>query len=76
MGVHFLMQIKHTNGAWEKGVVVKESLDDALQGYHAYLGAYAYGHDMKTDYVFAAVFDSAGVMLEWEVCDSRDPEDE
>ena len=47
----FLHQIKHTNDAYEKGIVVKETLEDAKQGYHAYLGAYAYGHDTNTDFV-------------------------
>lgn len=47
----FLHQIKRTNGIIEKGIVVKDSLDAALQSYHAYLGAYAYGHDANTDYV-------------------------
>lgn len=56
---YFLHQIKHTNGTWDKGIVVKstgadakENYDAALQGYHAYMGAYAYGHDSNTDYVF------------------------
>lgn len=47
----FLTQIKRTNGNYEKGVVVKDTLDGARQSYHAYLGAYGYGHDAKTDYV-------------------------
>ena len=53
----FLHQIKHTNGNYDKGVVVKETLDDAKQGYHAYLGAYAYGHDSNTDFVSVAITD-------------------
>ena len=48
---YFLHQIKRTNGIIEKGIVVKDSLDAVLQSYHAYLGAYAYGHDTNTDYV-------------------------
>lgn len=47
----FLVQIKRTSGNYEKGVVVKDTLDGARQSYHAYLGAYGYGHDAKTDYV-------------------------
>ena len=60
--VYFLVQIKHnkTNNTWDKGVVVKsdENTDNreaALQSYHAYLGAYAYGHDPNTDYVYCRV---------------------
>lgn len=48
---YFLTQIKRTNGNYEKGVVVKDTLDAARQSYHAYLGAYGYGHDANTDYV-------------------------
>ena len=37
----FMMQVKHTNGVYEKGVVVKDSLDAALQSFHAYFGVVA-----------------------------------
>ena len=47
----FLHQIKRTNGTYEKGIVVKDSFDDALQGFHSYLGAYAYGKDTNTNFV-------------------------
>lgn len=69
--VFFLVQVKHTNGVYEKGVVVKETLDAVLQSYHAYLGAYAYGHDTNTDYVYVAVIDDSGLMRAWEKYDAR-----
>lgn len=47
----FLHQAKHTNGNWDKGIVVKDSLEAAKQGFHAYLGAYGYDHDPTTDFV-------------------------
>lgn len=47
----FLHQIKCTNGTYEKGIVVKDSYDEALQGYHAYLGAYAYGQNNDITFV-------------------------
>lgn len=60
--VYFIHQVKHnkTTGNWEKGIVVKSDADknnreEALQAYHAYLGAYAYGHDPNTDYVYCAI---------------------
>ena len=59
----FLHQIKRTNGAFEKGIVVKESWDEIRQGYHAYLGAYAYGHDANTDYVSVEITDMSGARL-------------
>ena len=78
VNVFFLHQIKHTSGNWEKGIVVKstkatskENYDDALQGYHAYLGAYAYGHDANTDYVFCEISDEQGNRPLWEYWDGR-----
>ncbi len=71
--VYFLHQIKRSNGTWDKGIVVKdggsgpENLAAAKQGYHAYLGAYAYGNNAATDYVQCAITDLAGNRLDWEV---------
>ena len=60
MEKYFLTQIKRTNGTMEKGCVVKDSLDAVKQSYHAYLGAYAYGHDASTDYVQCLVTNMRG----------------
>lgn len=68
----FLVQIKHTNGVYEKGVVVKDSMEAALQSYHAYFGAYGYEHDPNTDYVQCAILDVVGLVRKSEVDDRRD----
>lgn len=60
MEKYFLTQIKRTNGTVEKGCVVKDTLDQVKQSYHAYLGAYAYGHDASTDYVQCIVTNVRG----------------
>ena len=40
----FLSQIKRaTDGTYTKGVVVHDTKDNALNGFHAYFGAYGYG---------------------------------
>ena len=65
----FLVQIKRTNGTIEKGVVVKDSYNAALQSYFAYLGAYGYEHDPNTDYVQVAILNSAGIQLDGRVDD-------
>lgn len=65
----FLIQIKRTNGTIEKGVVVKDSYNAALQSYFAYLGAYGYEHDPNTDYVQVAILNSAGIQLDGRVDD-------
>ena len=61
--VYFLHQIKRTNGTIDKGIAVKASYELAKQGYHAYLGAYAYGQNAETDYAQCAITDVAGNVL-------------
>lgn len=63
----FLHQIRRTNAAYDKGIVVKETLDAAKQSYHAYLGAYAYDHDDKTDYVSVMISNDDGAIVLGEV---------
>ena len=65
MEKYFLVQIQRKQGTWTKGVVVHDSLDAARQGFHAYLGAYGYGHDATIDFVESMVIDMAG-----RVCNS------
>ena len=60
---YFLHQIKRTSDTYDKGIVVKDSFEAAKQGYHAYLGAYAYGHDVATDFVSTFISDSNGTVL-------------
>ncbi len=59
----FLHQIKRTKGAFTKGIVINDSFDQARQSYHAYLGAYAYGHEADTDYVFCMITDMDGTVV-------------
>lgn len=78
VNVYFLHQIKHTNSTYEKGIVVKDlerlesetdeelskrNYEAAKQGYHAYLGAYAYGQNASTDYVQCEITDTSGARL-------------
>ena len=57
--VYFVDQVQHnkTNDTWTKGIVIKSDPEkdneaEALQAYHSYLGAYAYGHAPDIDYVY------------------------
>lgn len=65
----FLTQIKRNSstGVFEKGVAVKDTLDAARQSYHAYLGAYGYGHDPTCDYVAVYIDDLYGVRTDWMI---------
>lgn len=67
----FLSQIKRnkTTGAYDKGVVVHDSKDNALNGFHAYFGAYGYGKDSTIDYVSCFVSDMSGAIIRSEVDD-------
>lgn len=62
----FLHQIKQTNGTITKGIVVAETYDAVQQGYHAYMGAYAYGHETGTDFVSCMITDMSGTILKSE----------
>lgn len=79
MDKFYLVQVKRTNGITEKGVVIKDTFDDAKQSYHAYLGAYAFGKDANTDYVMVEILDGKGLGLMgecWEKVVEPEPEPE
>ena len=60
----FIHEIRgHDNMIDNKGIVVCETYDSAKQGYHAYLGAYAYGHEENTDFVSCMITDKTGAVL-------------
>lgn len=70
----FLHQIKHTNDAYDKGIVVKETYEAAKQGYHAYLGAYAYGQNAQTDFVSVMITNDEGIVMMGETWKAEQPE--
>jgi hypothetical protein len=59
----FLHQIKRTNGTFDKGIVIKDTFEAAKQSYHAYLGAYAYGQQVDTDFASVMISNVKGVVL-------------
>lgn len=59
----FLHEIKRTGETFSKGIVVADTYDAAKQGYHAYLGAYAYNHEANTDFVSCMITDMSGILL-------------
>lgn len=67
----FLSQAKRNSetGEFTKGVVVHSSKNDALNGFHAYFGAYGYGKDKTCDYVACFVSDMSGAIIKSEVDD-------
>lgn len=69
---YFLTQITRTDGVYEKGVVVKDTLHAARQSFHAYLGAYGYGNAANTDYVACYINGIDGVQYD-RMIDNRIP---
>ena len=61
--MYFVHRIRKTNNVYDKGIEIKETLDDAKQSYHAQLGAYAYNHDPNTDFVSCMISDESGAIL-------------
>lgn len=59
----FMHRIKRNNGQWDKGIEVHDTYDAAKQSFHAYLGAYAYGHNEGTDFVQCIITDMSGSEL-------------
>lgn len=60
----YLHEIRGKNDIIDnKGIVVAETYEAARQGYHAYLGAYAYGHEKNTDFVSVMITDKTGTVL-------------
>ena len=57
-----------------KGIVVAATFDAAKQGYHAYLGAYAYGNNADTDFVSCLITDKTGAVLMAETWNASQPE--
>jgi uncharacterized protein (DUF305 family) len=61
MDKYFLHQIRgHQETIDNKGIVVADTIDSARQGYHAYLGAYAYGNNADTDFVSCMITNQYG----------------
>ena len=77
-GKVFLARVKRTEatGAYDKGLEVRDDLDDAKQGFHAYMAAYAYGHDQTVDYAQCLVFDKEGRVRIGETWEKPVPEPE
>ena len=63
----FIHEIKKTGNQYEKGIVVKETIEEAKQVYHSYLGAYAYGKDVDTVFVDCMITEeNSNIILQHE----------
>ena len=91
VNIFFMHRIKRTTSTYDKGIEVKDlsrqegetdealskrNYEAALQSYHAYLGAYAYGQSATTDFVSCEITDLSGARLLDETWRAPEPESE
>ncbi len=70
----FVIQKKRTTaGAWTNGVIVKETLNEALHQFHAFMSTYAYGQDASLDYCACEVQTRDGRNIKSEIDDRIAP---
>ena len=68
--MYFVNQKKHKeNGAWDNNCHTKESLNDAMHQFHAFMSTYGYGQDATIDYASASVEEMTGAIIKSEVDD-------
>ena len=71
--MYFVIQKKHnTSGTWDNNVHVKETKDDALHQFHAFMSTYAYGQNPNLDYIAAEAQTEDGRSIKSEI-DNRMP---
>lgn len=75
---YFMHRIKHDTSKegtaqWDKGIEVHDTYDAAKQSYHAYLGAYAYGHAEPIDFISCMITDMFGNTLMEETWNAPAP---
>lgn len=69
----FVNQKKHaTAGTWDNNVHVKDTLNEAMHQFHAFLSTYGYGQASGVDYCSCSVENMEGVIIRNEV-DDRTP---
>ena len=70
----FVIQKKKTTaGAWNNNVHVKETLNEALHQFHAFMSTYAYGQDASLDYCACEVQTQDGRNIKSEIDDRIAP---
>ena len=70
----FVIQKKKTTaGAWNNNVHVKETLNEALHQFHAFMSTYAYGQDANLDYCACEVQTQDGRNIKSEIDDRIAP---
>lgn len=61
--MYFVNQKKRDSGTWNNNIHVKESYDEALHQFHAFMSTYAYGQVATCDYASCSVEDEYGTVI-------------
>lgn len=74
--MYFVTQKKHNSqtGAWDNNVHTKNTQDEAMHQFHAFMSTYGYGFGENLDYVGAEVSTMDGRIIIQEI-DNRMVED-
>ena len=68
--MYFVNQKKHKNsGTWDNNCHTKNTLDEAMHQFHAFMSTYAYGQDETVDYASCSVEAMDGRIVRNEVDD-------
>lgn len=62
MGNQYFVHEIRTGNSTFKGIVICNTFDAAKQTYHAFLGAYGYGHDADTSFCQGMITDMNGTI--------------
>ena len=71
--MYFVVQKKHasSNDTWTNTVHTKDTEDEAMHQFHAFMSTYAYGQDNTLDYVAGSVEADDGRVIKNEIDDKR-----
>ena len=77
MGKYFVNQKKHNSqsGAWDNNCHVKNTENEAMHQFHAFMSTYGYGQDANIDYASCSVETMDGAIIKSEA-DNRMVESE
>lgn len=69
--MYFVNQKKHksTNDTWDNNCHVKETLNEAMHQFHAFMSTYGYAQDATIDYTSCSVESMDGAITKSEVDD-------
>lgn len=71
--MYFVIQKKHTaNGAWDNNVHTKDTADEAMHQFHAFMSTYGYGQNEALDYIACSVEEDNGIVIKSEINDRRE----